>query len=376
MKKGLYIFIIFSLALSIAFAKKDRSKRNKKSNDSIIQLRDNFTFEDIEKLKDSYNAGSEKALNKLIAIYRDVNQSLSIRLAALDGISNSKDPNLQIALEEVVKNADFVADELMKQTLYTLVQLESKPSSEAITEGLRKSEEKIMDLRTIMVDAVGENNTEDKILTLLELYEVSASNHQRMNELLTTTLGDLDDDRVMPILMDIARNNELNMNVRNQAIEILSRKNSPDLVDFFVEILGSPNSNDTMLDFIHNSMGIENRDRMIMALLESYQIGKTRYHAILYSVIEGLEDYNNPQMKPLFIDVAKTDGFPSGLRIKAIQSLVNFNDETVLDELIPILNETENYKFYYEINTLAEKLNANELYINKIRQAGFNAMQN
>ena len=70
-----------------------------------------------------------------------MNQSLSIRLAALDGISNSKDPNLQIALEEVVKNADFVADELMKQTLYTLVQLESKPSSEAITEGLRKSEE-------------------------------------------------------------------------------------------------------------------------------------------------------------------------------------------------------------------------------------------
>ena len=376
MKKGLYIFIIFSLTLSIVFAKKDRSKRNKKSNDSIIQLRDNFTFEDIEKLKDSYNAGSEKALNKLIAIYRDINQSLSIRLAALDGMSNSEDPNLQIALEEVVKNADFVSDELMKQTLYTLVQLESKSSSEAITEGLRKSEEKIMDLRTIMVDAVGENNTEDKILTLLELYEVSVYNHQRMNELLTTTLGDLDDDRVMPILMDIARNNELNMNVRNQAIEILSRKNSPDLVDFFVEILGSPNSNDTMLDFIHNSMGIENRDRMIMALLESYQIGKTRYHAILYSVIEGLEDYNNPQMKPLFIDVAKTNGFPTGLRIKAIQSLVNFNDETVLDELIPILNETENYKFYYEINTLAEKLNANELYINKIRQAGFNAMQN
>jgi len=358
------------------FAKKDRSKRSKKSNDSIIQLRDNFTFEDIEKLKDSYNAGSEKALNKLILIYKDVNQSLSIRLAALDGISNSKDPNLKIALEEVVKNADFVADELMKKTLYALVKLENKPSSEAITEGLRKSEEKIMDLRTIMVDAVGENNTEDKILTLLELYEVSASNHQRMNELLTTSLGDLDDDRVMPVLMDIARNNELNMNVRNQAIKILSRKDSPELVDFFVEILGSPNSNDTMLDFIHNSMGIENRDRMVMALLESYQIGKTRYHAILYSVIEGLEDFNNPQMKPLFIDVAKTDGFPIGLRIKAIQSLVNFNDETVLDELIPLLDDTQNYKFYYEINTLAEKLNANELYINKIRQAGFNAMQN
>ena len=375
MKKALYIFVILTLITSLSFAKKERSKRNKKSNNSIIQLRDNFTFEDIEKLKDSYSAGSEKALNKLILIYKDVNQSLSIRLSALDAISNSEDPNLKIALEEVIKNADFVADELMKKTLYALVQLESKSSSEAITEGLRKSEEKIMDLRTIMVDAVGENNTEDKILTLLELYEVSVSNHQRMNELLTATLGDLDDDRVMPILMDIARNNELNMNIRNQAIEILSRKDSPELVDFFVEILGSPNSNDAMLDFIHNSMGIEHRDRMVMALLESYQIGKTRYHAILYSVIEGLEDYNNPQMKPLFIDVAKTDGFPSGLRIKAIQSLVNFNDETVLDNLIPMLDDAENYKFYFEINSLAEKLNANETYIQKIRQAGFNVMK-
>ena len=44
-----------------------------------------------------------------------------------------------------------------------------------------------------------------------------------VNELLTTTLGDLDDDRVMPILMDIARNNELNMNVRNQAIEKIAK---------------------------------------------------------------------------------------------------------------------------------------------------------
>ena len=376
MKKTLHIFIILSLIISISFAKKDRSKKNKKSKKSIIQLVDSFTFEDIEKLKDSFNTGNEKSLNKLISIYQDSNQSIAIRLAALEAIENSEDINLKIALEEVIQNADFVLNDLMKKSLYTLIKMDDESSSKAIIQGLQKSEDKIIDLRTIMVDAVGENNTEDKIITLLELYEVSASNHQRMNELLTISLGDLDDARAMPILMDIARDNNLKMSTRNRAIEILSRKNSPDLVDFFVEILGDPNSNDTMQEFINSSMELENRDRMVMALLESYQIGKTRYHAILYSIIEGLEDYDNPQMKPLFLEVAQTEGFPKGLRIKAIQSLENFNDETVLNELITMLEHNENYQFYYEIYTLAEKLNANQNYINKIRQAGFNAMKN
>ena len=376
MKKTLHIFIILSLISSISFAEKERSKKNKKSKKSIIQLVDSFTFEDIEKLKDSYNTGSEKALNKLIAIYQDPNQSIAIRLSALEAVENSKDLNLKIALEEVIQNADFVLDDLMKKSLYTLIKMDDKSSSNAIVKGLQNSEDKIIDLRTIMVDAVGENNTEDKIITLLELYEVSASNHQRMNELLTLSLGDLDDERAMPILMDIARDNSLKMSTRNRAIEILSRKNSPELIDFFVEILGDPNSNDTMQEFINSSMGLENRDRMVMALLESYQIGKTRYHAILYSIIEGLEDYNNPQMKPLFLDVAQTEGFPKGLRIKAIQTLANFNDETVLNDLIKMLESNENYQFYYEIYNLAEKLNANQNYMNKIRQAGFNAMRN
>lgn len=376
MKKTLHIFIILSLIISISFAKKDRSKKNKKSKKSIIQLVDSFTFEDIEKLKDSFNTGNEKSLNKLISIYQDSNQSIAIRLAALEAIENSEDINLKIALEEVIQNADFVLNDLMKKSLYTLIKMDDESSSKAIIQGLQKSEDKIIDLRTIMVDAVGENNTEDKIITLLELYEVSASNHQRMNELLTISLGDLDDARAMPILMDIARDNNLKMSTRNRAIEILSRKNSPELVDFFVEILGDPNSNDTMQEFINSSMELENRDRMVMALLESYQIGKTRYHAILYSIIEGLEDYDNPQMKPLFIEVAQTEGFPKGLRIKAIQSLANFNDETVLNELITMLEHNDNYQFYYEIYTLAEKLNANQNYINKIRQAGFNAMKN
>ena len=375
MKKVLYIFFIMTLITSLTFAKKDRKKRGKKSKNSIIQLRDSYTFEDIEKLKDSYLKDSEKALEKLILIYEDTNQSLSIRNAALDIITDSQDPAFKQALKNTISEADFVYNDLMKKSLYALVKIEDESSANSIVQGLKKSEEKIMDLRTAMVDAIGENNTEDKVITLLELYEISLSNHQRMNELLTITLGNLDDDRAMPMLMDIARNEDIDAKVRNRAIEILSRKNAPELVDFFVEMIGSPNTNDAMLDFVHNSMGLKQRDRMVMALLESYQAGKTRYHAVLYSIMEGLKDYDNPQMKPLFIEVAKTDGYPRLLRTKAIQSLANFNDQKVLDELIPLLDDPQNYAFYYEITNLAEKINANKKYFDEIRDAGLNAMK-
>ena len=44
MKKILYVFFILVLLFSLSFAKKER---NKKSKDSIIQLKDSYTFEDI-----------------------------------------------------------------------------------------------------------------------------------------------------------------------------------------------------------------------------------------------------------------------------------------------------------------------------------------
>jgi HEAT repeat protein len=130
-----------------------------------------------------------------------------------------------------------------------------------------------------------------------------------------------------------------------------------------------------MLNFVNNSMGIVERDRLLMALLESYQIGKNRYYAVLHSIMGSLEDYSNPEIKPVFIEVAKTDGFPRLLRIKAIQSLSTFGDVSVLDELIPILEDSYNYDYFYELNNLANSLNAGDFYKNKIREASLKAMQ-
>ena len=358
---------------------KRRWGRNKSNNENtqkdIILVKDPYTLDDMDKFKTNFYSGKSESLEKLIEIYKDKNQILVVRLEALEILSESKDPVLKNALQETISNTEFLEIDIMKKAMKMLLSFESLESTEFLIEGLSNSVYQIMDMRAEMIEAIGENNTQDQIITLLDLYEISLKDHQRMNELLTLTLGELEDNRSIPILMDIAKNNEIDLHIRNRAIEILSRKNAPELVDFFVELLGSPGSNDQMLNFIDNSMGIVEKDRLLMALLESYQTGKTRYYAVLHSIMGSLEDYQNPAIKPVFIEIAKTEGFPRLLRIKAIQALASFDDVSVLDELIPILESSYNYDYYYELTNLASDLNANTAYKQKIKQASYKAMQ-
>ena len=365
MKKIKYLFLTLFLISSLCF-----SKRN-----SSVLFKDPYTIEDINKLETSFQSGKEQALETLIEISKDKNQILNVRIAALNILSSSQHPMLKTALNEIISETEFVELEIMSKTIEMLLSFEDLESTESLITALKNSENKIMDFRTDLVEAIGENNTEDKVLALVDLYDVSLSNHQRMNELLTITLGNMEDKRVIPILMDIAKNDQIELRVRNRAIEILSRKNAPELVDFFVNMLGSPGSNDQMLNFINNSMGIIERDRLLLALLESYQTGKNRYYAVLYSTMESLEDYSNPNIKPVFIEVAKTDGFPRVLRVKAINALANFNDKSVLNELIPMLEDKNNYEYYYEIMNLAKSLDAEKEFHNQFNMAGYKAMQ-
>ena len=368
----LLIILIFSNCGSSPSPKASDAKQK-----DIILVKDPYTMDDLNKLKSDFMSELPEARDILIAIYKDKNQILSVRLQALEILSkNANNPVLKSALKETIENTEFIEVEIIKKSVDMLLAFENLDATDTFVNGLQNSVTKTMELRSEFIEAIGENHTKDKIITLLDLYEISKKDHQRMNELLTLSLGELNDERAIPLLMEIANDDDVELHVRNRAIEILSRKNAPELVDFFIERLGTPGSNDQMLDFIHNSMGILNQDRLVMALLESYQTGKTRYHAMLHSIMGSLEDYNSPDVKPVFVEVATTEGFPRLLRIKAIQSLANFNDVTVLDDLIPILENAGNHDYYYELNNLANALNANNEYKQKIRIASFKAMEN
>ena len=75
------------------------------------------------------------------------------------------------------------------------------------------------------------------------------------------------------------------------------------------------------------------------------------------------------------IEIAKTDGFPRSLRIKAIRGLAEFNDPNSVDEVIEILSYPSNYIYYNEIVLLLKELGIYENYKSKLRFHAFNAMK-
>ena len=374
--------ITVSDSLDVEPKKKRRNKKKKKSkrtnkkrlkNKGLILKQEPYSEEEIYKLKELYDNGDHVALEILINIYLSKNQMYDIRIFTLNILSEIDNPLIKVALESSIENFNFIELEFLSKSIEILKGYNDIESTNALIKGLANSENKIMELRTEIIDAIGENGSEDKIITLLDLYEISMKNHARMNELIALTLGNMDDDRGIPILMEIASNKDINIRIRNTAIEILSRKQAPELVDFFTTMLGDPETNEEMLTFVHNSLDVQN-DRMIVALLESYQAGKNRYYASLHSMMSALQDYNNPQIKPTFIEIATTDGFPRAIRVKAINGLANFKDSSVLEFIVPILENPKNYDFYFDILNLAQSLNAEEKYMHLISKAAHNAM--
>ncbi|MBI72792.1 MAG: hypothetical protein CMG61_05110 [Candidatus Marinimicrobia bacterium] len=375
---SIFSILLFSQDIEIMDAEKiknmkPRAKKRLLGKNLVIK-QDPYNIDEINQLKILYEFGNQSALNVMLNIFSDKNQTYEIRLLCLDLLSSIDNPLVKDALKNTVENVEFLEIEYLVKCIEILNSFEDLESTNSLVNSLKNSENKIMDLRETIVNAIGENGSDDEILTLIDLYEISLTNHNRMNEILTLTLGNMNDDKSIPLLMKIANDENINIRIRNTAVEVLSRKNAPELVDFFIEMLGDPETNEEMLNFVNSAMGNIQNERMTMALLESFQTGKNRYYANLHSIMSAMDNYNNPQIKPAFIEVATTDGFPRLLRIKAINSLANFNDSRVLEYIIPILENPENYEFYFEILNLAKKLDAKEKYMNEIRNAAFKAM--
>tara|TARA_B100000401_G_scaffold80632_1_gene50729 strand:+ start:3611 stop:4711 length:1101 start_codon:yes stop_codon:yes gene_type:complete len=335
-----------------------------------------YTLEDIEKHRTLYTQkGKRKSLSTLVDIYLDKNQPHETRLQALRVIADVNDPIVIDALQSSIGTASLIDLEIMIESVETLVKFHQDSSVDSLVMGLANTEKKVMEIRESIINAIGENGTNDEIYTLLELYEVSRTNHARMNKLLTLTLGGMEDDRVIPFLMQIANDEETDIHIRNRAVDILARKESPELVDFFIEMLGDPVTRDKVNEYAMNVLGEFNDERMIFALLEAYQTGKHQYYAMLNTLMKSLGEYKNPAIKPVFIEIAKTDGFPRSLRIKAIRGLAEFNDPKSVDEVVEILSYPSNYIYYNEIVTLLKELGVYENYKPELRANAFDAMK-
>ena len=334
-----------------------------------------YALEDVEKQRLKSKNGDEKALQLLTEMYKDNNQSYEVRLAAMRALSESRDPKVIHDIQGTVRSASLIELDLMKEAIKILISFQDISSTDSLIAALNATEAKTNEIRTDILSAIGEIGTKDEIILLIKLYEVSKRSNAQMNNLLTTTLGKIGDDKVIPILMEIAKNKNLPVNVRSRAVDVLSKKQAPELVDFFVEMLGDPVSRDKVNEFAFDVMGEMPEERMLMALLEAYQVGRHKYYSLLNTIINSLDNFDNPEIKSLYLEIAQTKDFPSNIRLKAFRGLTRFSDPEVVDGIVELLNDPANYIYYNEIVGMLHEFGVYDNYQDKLRMAAFKAMK-
>jgi len=147
------------------------------------------------------------------------------------------------------------------------------------------------------------------------------------------------------------------------------------LVDFFVEMLGDPVTRDKVNEYAFDVMGEMPEERMLLALLESYQIGRHKYYALLNTVMNNLDNYDNPEIKSVYLEIAQTSDFPSNIRLKAFEGLTRYSDPDVIEGVVELLNNPDNYIYYNEIIGMLHVFEVYNIYEDKLRVAAFNAMK-
>ena len=334
-----------------------------------------YDLKDVEKQRHNFKNGDETALQLLTEIYKDNNQSYEVRLAAIRALSESRHPMIINDIQSSVRNASLIELDLMQEAIKILISFKEISSTDSLIAALNATEEKSMEIRASILNAIGENGTKDEVHLLIKLYDVSKRRNVQMNNLLTTTLGKMGDDKVIPILMEIAKNKNLPIDVRSRSVEILSKKQAPELVDFFVEMLGDPISRDKVNEYAFDVMGEIPEERMMLALIEAYQVGRNKYYSMLNTIINSLDHYDHPEIKSVYLEIAQTSDFPSNIRLKAFKGLTRFSDPEVIDGVVELLNNPENYIYYNEIIAMLHEFGMYDNYHDKLRIAAYNAMR-
>ena len=128
------------------------------------------TMDDVEKQRDylSTEKNKAKAIKLLIDAYNNKNLTHDIRMASLEALASSKDKLVLEAIQKSVRNAELLDLEMMTKSVELLSEYGDLESIDALVEGLKKSESKIMNLREVIINAIGKNGSDNHIITLLD----------------------------------------------------------------------------------------------------------------------------------------------------------------------------------------------------------------
>ncbi|NOZ04564.1 MAG: HEAT repeat domain-containing protein [FCB group bacterium] len=334
-------------------------------------------YSDIEKLRMAYQDGRIQALEELISIYNDANQPFDVRIAAGKALAETQHPTALNAIAKVVANADAMDITFMEASIELLAEFRENPKApEAMVQAMHNVENKSNQLYMTLVKYLNKVRTKDQLLALLDLYEVARANLSRTEKLLTETLGALGNEEVIPVLLNIAKDPNVSIGVRNRAVEILGKKKSTEIIGAFTELLGDPTTNLEVRDFALNTLAGVKEEKLILTLLDTYNTGKKQYYSLLNTLMDALGDFDDPEVKLTLSEIALNNDYPLSLRKKAIRKLGQFNDPSVIDKLLPLLGDAKNYRLYRPIYSLIEDLGVTDRYSEERRRLAFRAHKN
>ena len=114
-------------------------------------------------------------------------------------------------------------------------------------------------------------------------------------------------------------------------------------------------------------------ENLVLALLNTYNMGKTEYYSLLNTMLMALGEFDDPEVKKAVIEIAHSKDYPIDIRKKAIGNLAAFNDPTVLNGLLPMLEIKENYIYYDNIINMVYSLGEEEKNAELVRRMAFKA---
>ena len=328
----------------------------------------------VQELKSAYRGGNIRALDELIEVYQDSDLHVKLRVAAGKTLAQTQHPRALHAISEMVATTTAVDYTLLNESISMLGMFSENPkAANALVRSMRKMEKRTNEVHIALVKSLNRVRTKDQILALLDLYEVAKSNMARTERLLTETMGAIGSDQVVPVLTSVARDPKINIGIRNKAVEILGKKNPNDVAIAFAELLGDPNTNLEVREFALNTMKGVKEENLVLALLNTYNMGKTQYYSLLNTMLAALGEFDDPEVKKAVIEIAQSNDYPSDIRKKAIDNLAAFNDPSVVDGLLPMLEEKENYIYYDNIINMVYALGEEKKNAESVRRMAFRA---
>ena len=365
-----FIFIIISMLFLLQGCSTIKGLFGKRK--SISDPNDPEFLKNIQKLKNAYKEGNIQALEELVELYENKDQKLEARIAAGKILAETRHPTALNAISKMVGTTMAVDYSLLKESIIMLGSFEGNPkAAEAMVSAMHQLEDRTNEIHVTLVKNLNKVRTKDQIFALLELYEVAKANMSRTEKLLAETLGALGNDKVIPVLTALAKDPKVNIGIRNKAVEILGKKNPNDVANAFAELLGDPNTNMEVREFALNTMKGVKEENLVLALLNTYNTGKSQYYSLLNTMLAALGEFDDPEVKKAVLEIAINDNYPVDIRKKAIGNLGTFNDPSMIEKVLPILEDQNNYIYYDDILDMTYALGEEKTYAEKVRRMAF-----